>query len=479
MQENVTKPSDVNNIERTEMAQVAQYISEMSFPTVGGTADALTLTPTTALAAYADDVVYTGTIGSSANATTTPTLNISALGAVVIRKMSGGADIAVAAGDLAAQTQYTFVYKTAANSGAGAWIVVGGAGITLATGMATFLATPTSANLATAVTDELGTGLLVFSSALTGFRNSLINGAPLVWQRGTSFAISSSTPVYTADRWAASVSAGTVAITAAQEVAPATGVPFSLRVQRNSANTNTNAIRATQVIESINCVRLQGQTVTLSFYAKVGANFSAASSVLVSAIYTGTGSNQGLTSLIAGTWTGQATTSTKNNTATTSRQQFTQSVTIPTTATEIAIDIAFTPIGTASTNDWFEIDSLQLEVGSIATPLEQRSIAVETNICQRYFSYPQIGFGKYTAATTVELFIDAPIIMRATPTIILGTPNQISEIGVSDRAVTSIGSTFSSSSSGWHGALTMTASGTTGDLAAITYGTPFLFTAEL
>jgi microcystin-dependent protein len=46
--------------------------------------------------------------------------------------------------------------------------VSGGTGITsLGTGVATFLGTPSSANLATAVTDETGTGALVFSGSPT------------------------------------------------------------------------------------------------------------------------------------------------------------------------------------------------------------------------------------------------------------------------------------------------------------------------
>lgn len=42
-----------------------------------------------------------------------------------------------------------------------------GSGVTLGAGVATFLATPTSANLATAVTNETGSGLLVFATSPT------------------------------------------------------------------------------------------------------------------------------------------------------------------------------------------------------------------------------------------------------------------------------------------------------------------------
>lgn len=103
--------------------QLAEYLVEMSYPTAGGTADALTLTPTTALAALASNQVYTGKAAST-NATTTPTLAVSGLAAKVIRKIVGGTDVAVAIGDIQAGGRYAFVYDTAANAAGGAWILL-------------------------------------------------------------------------------------------------------------------------------------------------------------------------------------------------------------------------------------------------------------------------------------------------------------------------------------------------------------------
>lgn len=105
----------------------------------------------------------------------------------------------------------------------------------LGTGVATFLATPSSANLASALTDETGTGAAVFASAPTlvnpvvgtqastdnstkaastafvktvlpnanGFVNRFRNGSMAVWQRGTSALAAAATTVngYTADGW--------------------------------------------------------------------------------------------------------------------------------------------------------------------------------------------------------------------------------------------------------------------------------------
>jgi hypothetical protein len=63
----------------------------------GGTADALTATPSPALASYVDGAIYEIRPTAGLNTSTTPTLNISGLGVKTIVK---GAGLAVAAGDI-------------------------------------------------------------------------------------------------------------------------------------------------------------------------------------------------------------------------------------------------------------------------------------------------------------------------------------------------------------------------------------------
>ena len=69
--------------------------------TAGGTADVLTLTPTVPLAAYATGGRFAFLTGGSANTTSTPTVNVSALGAKTIVRRDG---TALTAGDLPAST---------------------------------------------------------------------------------------------------------------------------------------------------------------------------------------------------------------------------------------------------------------------------------------------------------------------------------------------------------------------------------------
>jgi hypothetical protein len=83
-------PSGVNDTIRKVMANLAEFaIAQVA----GGTADALTLTPTNTLAAYVDGM-QVHFRAASANATTTPSLAISGLTARIIYKNGGSALVA-------------------------------------------------------------------------------------------------------------------------------------------------------------------------------------------------------------------------------------------------------------------------------------------------------------------------------------------------------------------------------------------------
>jgi len=100
------------------------YLSWLRYPTAGGTADALTLAPTDPLLALTNQTPMTMT--AAADNTGAATLNVSSVGVRAIRKIIGGADVALQAGDLREDVRYGLVYDTAANSAAGAWIITSG-----------------------------------------------------------------------------------------------------------------------------------------------------------------------------------------------------------------------------------------------------------------------------------------------------------------------------------------------------------------
>lgn len=87
-------PSGLNDTIRKVMANLAEFVIA---PTAGGTADALTVTPTNAVAALVDGMIMF-VRAAAANATTTPTFAPSGLTARAITKNGGSA---LAVGDIA------------------------------------------------------------------------------------------------------------------------------------------------------------------------------------------------------------------------------------------------------------------------------------------------------------------------------------------------------------------------------------------
>jgi hypothetical protein len=236
------------------------------------------------------------------------------------------------------------------------------------------------------------------SSTSTGLRyqapvnvNPVLNSAFQIWQRGTTSADSAGSP-YTADRWQLSRSASGGATVTRQVTGDTTNLPFiqyCARVQRNSGNTSTFAYYFSQTLETINSIPYAGKTVTVSFYARKGANYSATSDILIGQLSSGTGTDQ---NIVSG-FTGQANVSVVNHTLTSTWQRFTMSGTVATNATELAFIAYSNPTGTAGANDWFEITGVQLEVGSVATPFKTYAGTIQGELaaCQRYYekSYSQ------------------------------------------------------------------------------------------
>ena len=136
-----------------------------------------------------------------------------------------------------------------------------------------------------------GDTLVADSAATTGLRYTagvgltqpVINGGMDVWQRGTSISIAASNNGYTADRWQTYTGANQAITVSRQSVADSTNLPniqYCIRYQRNSGQTGTGDLNIGQNIETANSIPLAGKTITLSFYARAGANYSPTSSIL-------------------------------------------------------------------------------------------------------------------------------------------------------------------------------------------------------
>jgi hypothetical protein len=278
-----------------------------------------------------------------------------------------------------------------------------------------------------------GETLVADSSTSTGLRyqepkasNPVLNSAFQIWQRGTSISVAASTAnAYTADRWAV-VTGASVASTISRQVTNDTtnlpNIQYCGRFQRNSGQTGTSIMYISNSFESVNSIPFVGKTVTFSFYARKGADYSAASSILVSKVYSGTGTDQQSNT----GYTGASAFINQNNTLTTTWQRFTATGTISTSATELSIELSWTPVGTASTNDYFEVTGVQLEVGSVATPFKTYAGTIQGELaaCQRYYqkinndsitSY--LGFMGTAYSATGALFAILPkTSMRIKPT---------------------------------------------------------------
>lgn len=258
------------------------------------------------------------------------------------------------------------------------------------------------------------------SSYVAG-KNGILNSNFSIAQRGTSFTASS---VYTLDRWFCD---GQSNRTISQVVTgDTTNLPFiqyAGRVQRNSGTTGTVAIGLTYSLETLDSIRFAGQTVTLSFYARAGANYSATSSALSARLYSGTGTNQRRDFSTA--FTGEANPINQTATLTTTWQRFSYSATVASTATELALQFFFTPSGTAGANDYFDITGVQLEIASSVSAYSPNASSYQAELaaCQRYYwrnttgaSYGYFSTGYADSTTTSRFYIQYPVTMRTIPT---------------------------------------------------------------
>lgn len=233
------------------------------------------------------------------------------------------------------------------------------------------------------------------------------------------------TATYYADRWFACGGTTTYVNMSQQTQTDVPGFGNSLRLSRLAAPTQT--IFLGQVIETFDSIRAQGQPVCLSWWAKAGAQFSAASGVLTAQVISGTGTADGaqkLTGVGGSSWTGAATAATGNVTLTTAAQRFSVVGTVPANCTELGALFSYAPTGTSTTTDSIDFYGIQLEVGQAPSAFEHLDVEVVLAECQRYFiqvNEPSatcfVAAGSGLTATTGFYVIALPTQMRVAPTV--------------------------------------------------------------
>lgn len=250
--------------------------------------------------------------------------------------------------------------------------------------------------------------------------NYIINGGFDIWQRGNSF--NGTTYNYGPDRWEVIRGAFTAGATFSRQTSGLAGTQYCMRIQRDSGNTSTQYILVTTPLETVSSIPLAGKTITFSFYARKGANFSGTG--INYYVRSGLGTDQGPHT----SWTGEAYPINTSTTLTDSWVRYSGTAFVPSTVTQLGVTFSYTPTGTAGTNDYFEIAGVQLEEGSVATPFRRNanSIQGELAACQRYYwrssvawsgnLYGKVSMGLFIGSTSGFIVLQLPVPLRVKPT---------------------------------------------------------------
>jgi len=282
------------------------------------------------------------------------------------------------------------------------------------------------------VSGSAGSYLTISNLRVPGFarKNVIINGGMAIWQRGTAQTALSTQ--YLADRWGKHQFQNSM-ITRQSFVQSGAHPGDSQYVMRASGDgSGTTRCNVGQGIELSDTVRFRGKTVTFSGYVRCSAATMSTATGNLSAIvgYSNSSNNGPFTST---NYTADGTTSNLFTPGSfpTTWTKFSTTLTISSTAQNIAVIVQFDNSSTLLASDWYELSNLQLEVGTVATEFEYRPIGEEFALCQRYFeksfnleTTPASGFispyrsATATNATFVELAVDFKVKKRGTPSVV-------------------------------------------------------------
>jgi hypothetical protein len=266
-------------------------------------------------------------------------------------------------------------------------------------------------------------------SATRPFQNRIINGGFNVAQRGTSFVSGANDDdTYNLDRWYV-LSDGNDAVDITQTTTVPTGAKYSIGLDVETAN---KKFGIAQIIENINCYDIIGQTVTLSFQAKVSSTTKLDN--VKCAIVAWSGTADSVTSDIISAWEAEGTNPTlianatyentpANLNVTTSFATYSVTAAIDTASTTNVIVFIWSDVTDTTAGDFLYITNVQLEKSSTATSFDYRNYGTELALCQRYYykikaegvaSTFAVGFCQNT--TTAVGMTTFPTTMRIAPT---------------------------------------------------------------
>ena len=234
-------------------------------------------------------------------------------------------------------------------------------------------------------------------------KNKIINGAMDIWQRGTSFTVPNLS--YLMDRF---YNTGDANLTVTRD----TDVPTSPYFTYSAKCVGTTTESFAQKIESFNSASLAGQTVTISLYAKKTAGTGALN---INLYYPNVKDTYGAVTQI-----GSPLLMSSNPGSSWARYSVT--TTLPTNVVNGLLVL----IDNTNSHTIF-ITGVQVEQGSTATAFQTATGTIQGELaaCQRYYwrfggdaVYQRLAFGQYNSTTNAVLYIQNPVPMRATPTVL-------------------------------------------------------------
>jgi hypothetical protein len=249
-------------------------------------------------------------------------------------------------------------------------------------------------------------------------RNKIINGDFNIWQRGTSFTLTGTAYTYTADRFdCLSVSGQAASVTRTAftpGTSPVAGYEGNYYLSYANADTSIGHVMR-QKIENV--TTFAGQTVTVSFWAKINSGTKTLSMNIVQDFGTGGSSSAAVAVTFVDT------------TLTTSWKRFIGTAAVPsivgkTIGTNSNLNI---PLQVAAGNGTLDTWGWQVEAGSVASPFTTATGTLQGELaaCQRYyqrftpsqspFSSPPIGNGIGASSTRIDGFINLMVAMRIPP----------------------------------------------------------------
>jgi hypothetical protein len=337
------------------------------------------------------------------------------------------------------------------------------------------------------------------SASSMGFKNRIINGAMVIFQRGTA---ATTNLAYSVDRWRYDKGNDATESVSQNSDAPA-GFSYSLRNTISVGDATIGSAQFSglqQAIEGYNVADLgwgtaNAKTITLSFWIRSS----------VTGQYVGNVRNNDDTRInpfnftisTANTWEQKTVTITGDTGGTWN--------TTNGAGIQIAIYAALgssflggtagtwgaspnfgcgSPVnGIASNGNIFAISGVQLEKGSTATSFDYRPYGTELALCQRYFQPVGNGSsGRTAGATTIELVGNFVNSFRAAPTLTFGgfsgANTTIGQFSVGNVTGTALSSYLANANSGFYAAITVSGA-TTGSIAGVVNGDVCSASAEL